>query len=478
MNIEGTRVLLVNPPIEESQKTGAIGSIIRNLFFNSPPLGIAYIAATLEEGGAAAAILDAAVEKLSIDRAADRILAADPDLLGLTSTTTFFGNSVRLAEKIKRLRPGLPVVIGGPHVSSSAEKVMDHACFDFACIGEGERTMTELLGAVGGGGPVSAVSGIACRGDGKVLFTPPRPLIEDLDTIPMPARHLLPIGLYVPQPNDGPFPPKLSMVSSRGCPYGCIFCDHGTFGATYRSFSPARVVDEMAHLVERYGARDIAFVDSLFMPDLHRVEAIADEIIRRSLDVNWTCTIRANIATPEILGKMKKAGCWRVRIGIEAGSERVLKFIRKKVTREEVRRVAETADRAGLHPKGFFMIGHPTETAADIEESIEFALSLPLTDITVQINTPMPGAAAWAIARDHGEIITDDLERYSFWEPVFVPHGMTPEELRRLYRKFYRSFYLRFSLLARHLRLLRGPADILRFIRALDIFRSLLFKRR
>lgn len=475
--MESARLILVNPPIEKTQKSGSTGRIIRSLFFNSPPLGIAYIAAVLENRGVEVEIIDAAVEELSMDETADRILSADPDMLGLTSTTTFFINAKRLAEKIKSLRPELPVAIGGPHVSSTAETVMEHACFDFACIGEGEITAGELLDAVGGERPLSGVKGIAYRRNGDVFFTGPRPLIKDLDSIPMPARRLLPIERYIPQPNDGLFLPKLSLISSRGCPYGCIFCDHGTFGTTYRSFSPGRIVDEMSHLVERYGARDIAFVDSLFMPDLRRVEAIVDEIRRRNLKTKWTCSIRADIATPGILEKMKEAGCWRVRIGIEAGSARVLRFIRKRVTKEQVRSVTIAADDAGLHPKGFFMIGHPTETAADIEESINFARSLPLTDITVQINTPMPGTANWEIAHDHGEIITGDWERYSFWEPVFIPDGLTADELQRLYRRFYRSFYLRISVLARHLRLLKSSTDIKRFFRAFGILRSLFFKR-
>jgi len=462
-------VLLVNPPITEAQRRGPLGAIIKNLYFNSPPLGIAYIASYLEQQGVRVGLMDAAVEGFSPDETVERIRAWRPTVVGITSTSNFFGNAVALATAVKRSAGEVATLIGGPHVSTQAEHAMQFACFDYACIGEGEVTTLELVQALAAGAGVDGVKGLALRRDGKLHRTEPRPMISDLDQLPFPARHLLPLAKYVPQPNDGPYLPKLSTISSRGCPYGCIFCDHGIYGRTYRSFSAGRIVDEMEELVGRWGARDIAFVDSLFMISRQRVEGIVDEILRRGLRVHWTCTIRANIATRELLGRMRQAGCWRVRVGVESGNEEVLRFIRKEVTKEQIREVTQAAHDLGLHPKAFFMIGHPTETEATIADSIAFARSLPLTDITVQINTPLPGAPQFEVFEQHGVLISDRLEDYTFWQPVFIPHGLTKERMERLFRRFYLSFYLRPVIVWRHLKMLRGPADVTRYLRALGL---------
>ena len=463
-------VYLVNSPVATEQRKGRISAIIKNLFFNSPPLGLAYIAAVLEKNDIPVRIMDAGVEGFTFDETARKIAHVRPRIVGITSTTIFFANAVRLARAVRDRLPEATIILGGPHASSLTEEAMKHDCFDIACIGEGEYTLLEVVKALETDGNLSPVQGIVHRKAGKLIWNEPRPRMKNLDELPLPARHLLPLDKYVPQPNDGPYVPKHAMISSRGCPYRCLFCDHSTYGVSYRSFSAKRIVDEMEELVYRYGAKDIAFVDSLFMVSKRRVLEIVEEIMRRGLQVHWTSTVRANIADEDLLRRMKAAGCWRARIGIEAGNDDVLRFIRKDVTKAQVRAVAEAAERVGLHPKGFFMIGHPTETEETINESIEFAKSLPLTDITVQINTPLPGAEQWEIFRDYGTVTTEDWSRYSFWEPVFVPQGLTIERMQMLYRKFYRSFYFRPIIVYRHVKMLKSLNDVRRFIRATGIF--------
>ena len=478
MNAKHAGVLLVNPPITPAQRSGPLGPVIRNLYFNSPPLGLAYLAAVLERANVRVDLVDAAVEDLSAEDLVERMRAAPGCILGLTSTTNFFCNALDLAEKVKSALPDTRIVIGGPHATMNSEAILQHACFDYVCIGEGEITIVELVRAILSAGNVAEVLGIAFRRDGKVVRTPPRPYIADLDTIPMPARHLLPLHKYIPQPNDGPYLPKTSMITSRGCPYPCIFCDHGAFDRGYRSFSAKRIVDEVEELVTRHGIRDIAFVDSLFMISRQRVNDIVDELLRRRIRVHWTCTIRANVADYATLSRMKAAGCWRIRIGIEAGNEEVLRLIRKQVTKAEVRKVVEEAHAAGLHPKAFFMVGHVGETRARILESIAFAKSLPLTDVTVQINTPMPGTTQWSMIEEYGTLRTRNTNRYSFWEPVFTPKGLTAEELSSLHRKFYRDFYFRPVVFWRHLKMIRTFGDFERYVRALALLLRMFVLRR
>ena len=473
-----TEVFLVNPPATLTQQRGPIKEIVRNLFFNSPPLGLAYIAAVLELDGVRVRLMDAGVEGFTPEETAARIIAARPAIVGIGSSSNFFGNALALARMIRAALPSVYLVLGGPHGTSCADEVMEQEGFDAVVIGEGEETTRELVAAVLGGEELRGVRGLVYREGEEVVRTPPRPFIKDLDALPLPARHLLPLHKYIPQPNDSPYLPKQAMISSRGCPYQCTFCDHGTYGVSYRSFSPARIVDEMEELVVRYGARDIAFVDPLFMVSKERVRRIIEEMRRRRVEVHWTCTIRANVADRAILKEMKEAGCWRVRIGIESGSERVLDAIRKEVNLEDVRQSVTVADELGLHPKAFFMIGHPTETRESIQESMDLALSLPLTDITIQLNTPMPGSVQWHTANDHGHFSTPDWNHYTFWEPVYIPHGMTSEELDRLYRTFYRRFYFRPVTIRRHLRMFKSWRDIRRFFRGGRILVDMTIPRR
>lgn len=462
-------MLLINPPITRAQREGPVGPVIRNLYFNSPPLGIAHIAGVLEREGHRVGIIDAAVEDLDLTGTIERVRAFAPDVVGLTSTTTFYCNARELAAQLRATLPGIVTILGGPHATSQPEKCLRDQGIDYVCIGEGEFTAVDFLRALGGAMKMEDVQGLAFLRDGVFVKNQPRPYIEDLDVLPFPARHLLPLDRYVPMPNDGPYLPKAAMISSRGCPFPCIFCDHGVFDPSYRSYNAVRIVDEMQDLVARYGTRDIAFVDSLFMMSSKRVTEICDEIVRRGLKVHWTCTIRANIATREVLQRMKTAGCWRVRVGIESGNDKVLKFIRKQVTCADVRRVVRDAHDLGLHPKGFFIVGHLTETEATIRDSIEFAKSLPLTDITVQINTPMPNAPQWEIMAEYGDMISSDFELFSFWEPVYVPKGLTRERLNELHAAFYREFYFRPVVMWRHLRMLRSLNDVARYSRALAL---------
>jgi len=472
-----TDVFLVNPPASAAQRRGPTREIIRNLFFNSPPLGLAYIAAVLEREGVAVQLMDAGVEGLDPGEAADRVIAARPAIVGIGSTSNFFGNALAMARQVRAALPSAFIVLGGPHGSSRTDEVMGFDVFDAVVVGEGEQTTVELVAGVLGGSDLAGIRGIVYRDGDRLVRTPPRPLLKDLDELPLPARALLPLHKYVPQPNDGPFLPKHAMISSRGCPYRCTFCDHGTFGVSYRSFSPERIVDEMEELTGRYGARDIAFVDSLFMVSRERVKRIIDAMRRRRVDVHWTCTIRANIADRSIMQEMKDAGCWRVRFGIESGSERVRDVIRKEVRTEDIFSSVQAADDLGLHPKAFFMIGHPTETRESVLESMDLALSLPLTDITVQINTPLPGSEQWKTARDFGQYSSPDWGRYSFWEPIYIPDGMTARELDELYRLFYRRFYFRPVVAWRHMRMLKNWSDVMRFARAARILASMAVPR-
>jgi radical SAM superfamily enzyme YgiQ (UPF0313 family) len=471
------RVLLINPPLDPAVLKGLRKSIYRSLFYNSAPLGIAYLGAVLLREGYDVDLVDSLVEEYSFEQALKRILAFKPDVVGITSTSISYRGSVILARAIKRELPRIPVLIGGSHVSANPRSTVLEKAFDAGCIGEGEITLLEYLEAYRRGSDLGEVDGLVFRRNGEVHVCRPRRPIEDLDTIPIPARHFFPIERYRPIPVDNHGLPKLSIISSRGCPYGCIFCDKSVFGQRYRSFSVKRIGDELESLVRDFGARDLAFLDSTFNVIAERARRISDEILSRNLNLTWTCSLRVNTIDRETLKRMKAAGCWRVRLGIESGSARVLRFIRKGITLDQAWQVAHWADELGLQPKAFFIIGHLTDTEESIQESIDFARRLPLKDVTVQVNTTLRNSKQYFLAESYGSIVADSTDEYSFWQPMFVPHGLTRSKLDRFHRRFYRRFYRRPSLWWRHLRDIRSWQDISRYWTSITLPLALFFAR-
>lgn len=464
------KIVLINPPIKYLEMRQKLKPIISNLFYNSPPLGLCYLAGVLEKKGVFVKIIDAAVEDLDFSAIIKRIRSFKADLIGITSLTNAFHVTVELAKTIKKeLR--LPIVIGGPHVTANPNKVLLLKCFDIGILGEGEITLVEVIDALEKKKDLREIDGIAFCHNSEIFFTKPREYIKNLDMLPFPARHLVPLELYIPQPNDERQRPKLSMITSRGCPYRCIFCDKSIFGQGYRTFSPEYIVSEMEYLSNNFGAKDIAFVDSMLGIDTKKIEKLTSAIQKKGLHkkVSWTCTIRANTINKQLLRKMKETGCWRVRIGIETGSEEVLKFIKKDITKNQIKDAVFWANELRLQPKAFFILGHLIDTKETIEETIDFAKSLPLKDITVQLNTPLPDTYQYKIYKDYGILVDSSLSRFSFWEPVFLPHGLRQGYLAKMQKKFYRAFYLRPVIIWRHLREIRSLYDIKKYLKAIRL---------
>ena len=461
------KVVLINPPLSRFT-INRINPIIKNLFYNSPPLGLGYLAAVLENSGHSVKIIDAAVENLSIDRTARKVKNISPDIIGITTFTVSIYSCYELAKELKKILPGTKIIVGGPHITSSPEDLLKHPEFDIAVIGEGEITFKELMETIEREDSIATVKGLAFNSEDSMFFTPSREFIADLDVLPFPARYLLPMNLYKPQPNDQKRLPKLSVISSRGCPYSCIFCDKNVFSNIYRSFSPRYIVNEMSHLVREFKAKDIAFVDSTFTSDKERVYEIVKEIKQHNLNVTWTCSIRVDVVDKQLLKEMKNAGCWRVRLGIESGNDEVLKFIKKGITRSQIRKVANWAYELDLEPKGFFMVGHLIDTRQTIKDTIDFACSLPLKDITVQMNTPLKNTPQYKLMKKYGRVITTDFSNYSFWEPIFIPDSLSDRECS-CYKEFYLKFYLRPVMLYRHIIKIRSFSDIVKCLKGIEI---------
>lgn len=455
-------VTLINPPITLQER---YGSGIGASGGRQAPLGICYVSAFLEENGIDVSIIDAEAEGLDYFQIISRIKKFKSDIIGITSTTVAFHRAIELANKIKEFNSQLPIIIGGPHVTALPEYTISFDCFDVGVLREGEITTLELIKAIEQRTELRNVEGIIFR-DHKheAHFTKPREYIQNLDVLPFPARHLLPsINLYLPPPMNYRHPPVANIITSRGCPNRCTFCDRNVFGQRYREHSAEYVVSEIEHLIDKYKIKEIAFVDDTFTINKRRLQKIIELMKERDIALDWTCMARVNTVSKSLLLEMKKSGCWHISYGIESGNQEILNKIKKGITLEQVKNAIEWSEDAGIHTKGFFIIGNPKESLKIINETINFAKSLPLTDIVVTINTPIPNTENFETAAQYGRLDTRDWSKFSYWQPVFVPHGFDEKRLLYLQKKFYREFYFRPSAFLKHLKQIKSLTDIKRY---------------
>ena len=442
------RVLLVYPPISKMERySSAIGSAGGN----QAPLGVYYLAAYLRQHGHQVAVIDGEARRLTAEEIVVQMDAFRPGLVGLSSTTVAFHRAREVADEIKRRRPELPIALGGPHVSSNVRHALSFPAFDFAVLGEGEATLDALVRTLEAGGSPASVEGIAFRQGRDLIVNPRRPPLQDLDGLPFPAYDLIPdLAVYVPPPCNYKKRPVANVITSRGCPNACTFCDRSVFGQCLRQRSAANIAAEIEDLYRTYGVREIAFVDDTFTIRPARIRELFALLAEKTISFPWTCMSRINTVDRDLLRFMRDRGCWHISFGIESGNEEILRRIQKNISLEQVRRVVAWCRELGMRTKGFFIIGHPGETLETIEQSIQFGLDLPLDDVVVTINTPIPGSQQHAEARQYGTLDETDWSKFNYWCPVFVPFGLTRGLLLEKHKEFYRRFYLRPRILWRY----------------------------
>jgi anaerobic magnesium-protoporphyrin IX monomethyl ester cyclase len=350
------RVLLVNPfyPITETP---------------SPPLGLAYLAGALEAAGAECRLLDLVVMPHEGPAPLTGALAAfRPAMVGVTAVTMNVHAALAVVRAVKAADPGIVTLLGGPHATfRAAETLAETPELDLVVLGEGEATLVELAAAGADPRAWSAIRGIAFRGPTGTVTTPPRPLIPHLDALPLPARHRVPLGRY------RTLGMPVSITTSRGCPFHCIFCvGRRMVGAKPRFRSPCLVVDEMQHLVD-LGFPQVNLADDLFTFRPEHCRGVCAEIRRRGLRVRWSSFARVDTVSVDLLREMREAGCHAVSFGVESGDPGILKTIRKGITLEQVEAAVGMCAEAGMEAHASFILGLPGETPATLEATLAFA---------------------------------------------------------------------------------------------------------
>jgi len=451
-----------------------------------PSLGIISLAAVTRQEGFDTQVIDAAARDLDQEQVLQKIKEIEPRYVGLSATTFSISAAARLAKRIKQINKNAVILVGGPHISSSPKETMERFIdFDVGIIGEGESTVVELLGTLEDGGRMEGVRGIIYRmGKGKsekedatIHLTAPRGAIKDLDQLPFPAHDLLdgfPRSYHPPPFKMARFP-AASIVTSRGCPNRCIFCDRSVFGSHCRTFSAEYIITWIKELVHKYGIRELLIEDDTFVMFKPRLVEICEGVMKERLDLSWSCLGRVDMVTPEILKLMRRAGCWEIGYGIESGAQHILELEKKNINLAQVEQAVEWTKEAGILAKGFFMIGHPLENEDTINKTIDFAKKIPLDDISVMMLTPFPGSELYKTAHQYG-IFNNDWDKMNLLQPVFIPKGLDEEALNNSTRRMLREFYLRPRIIRGYLlRMFKHPGTIFRILKGFYAFIKTVF---
>ncbi len=466
-------ILLVHPLGYSAARAKTDVSRMANIM---PPLGLASIAAYLDQYHLPNHMIDCYAHPDSDEMILDFLKKENPAFIGFSCTTSSFFDGIRIASLAKAQCPGIKIIFGGVHVSALREHLMhQYPSLDYLVVGEGEAALKELLTTPLADLPT--VKGIVFRTDEKkVIFTGFRTKMLDLDTLPFPAYeklsgyphvYKLPIFNY-------PKVPNASCISSRGCPYSCSYCDRSVFKKSFRYNSATYLYAHLKYLKEQFHIQHINFYDDQFTFNRERVESFARLMIENKLNLTFNCAARAEHLDFDLLLLMKKAGCWMISLGIETGDPDLLAQHRQNPDLDMMREKINLIKKAGIRVKGLLMMGLPGETEASIHKSRQYVYSLPIDDFNLAKFTPFPGSPIYKQITQKGSDLgafDEDWEKMDCMQFLFVPKGITRERMEVLFIDFYKSHFQRFSVLAGYISMLwKSPDSWKRFLKDLTGF--------
>jgi radical SAM superfamily enzyme YgiQ (UPF0313 family) len=372
----------------------------------------------------------------------------DPDVVGVTATTRYIYDALEILKNAKKNNPNCLSIVGGPHATVRAKELLQNNSYVDAVVrGEGEKTLTELLENWYSKN-LSGIKGISYRANEKIIENIDRELIQDLDALPFPAYHLLPMKKYSIGLIDGGLLGKQgqqygAIITSRGCPHDCIFCSsRRLWGRKWRARSPENVVEELEVLTNKYGKEVIHFMDDTFTVDKKRTIKICKLIRDERIDVSIICVTRVDVFNEEIASELKKAGCSLVYFGFESGVQKTLDILNKNFKLEDSVKAVNIAKKVGIDAAGFFVMGLPGETREMINKTINFASKLGLKSAEFNIVVPYPGTKLYKTAEENNMLLTTDWSKYETSKSVMKLPGLKAKELKELKRKAYFRFNL------------------------------------
>ena len=431
----------------------------------SPPMGVVSLAAYLRKKmGAEVRVADVQQMKDPAREVADVVRDMEPELVGLSGLTCEAFILHQSAQIAKTIRTGMPVIAGGPYPSSEPERLLADRNIDLAVMGEGEETLLDLARHIEDEGwsfvkpaGLAAIRGVAYRDeDGAGHLSPPRPLIEDLDSLPQPAWDTINLRWFWTRRSMASVGvrPYMPIVTSRGCPYSCTYC-HNLFGRAFRARSAAGVVEEMAALRRKYGVNDFEFHEDCINLDRQRFEAILTGLLDRGLHpkLHFSSGVRTDLLDEAQIRLIRQVGAGEVSVSVETASPRLQKLTRHNLDLEKVRRNIELMADLRIFTRGFFMLGYPTETEEELRATIDFAVSSRLHLAGFFIVTPFPGTRMYeqfkALGKLRNNVSTND---YEYTCAPFNGSEVSDKRFRGLYREAFFRFYSRPGRIIRILR--------------------------
>ena len=404
-----------------------------------PPIGLMYVASALEKAGFEVQMLDNYLMKKPTQEVAEIVAKTQPVIVGITCGSATYPRTVETAKAIKAAKPDCRIVVGGWHASYMPDSLLANPEIDYVVMGEGERAITQLATAITSGNQTQALTipGVACRKKGNLIKNPPQ-FIENMDEIPYPARHLLPLEVYDRTIEFLDAKPADVMSISRGCVFNCGFCEtRKLWGNICRGFSPKRVIGEIQDLKQRYGTKGIYFINDNFTLRKEATTELCKLMIEQKLDLEWVCDTRVDLVNNELLSLMSKAGCKTIWFGVESASPRVLKRIGRNTTPEQVEAAFKLCKKNGIKTACSFMLGLPDETLADMEASLKFAKKI--DPDWCQFNT--------FIAYPDSKLYNELLEsgKYTKLDEFLLAvksDEYTYEQLQDLQRRFFKEFHM------------------------------------
>lgn len=441
------KVLLINP-----SETMRMYKKVKVIVPEAPNLTLATLAAPLVRDGHRVRMLDLAVEKMPADTLTREVKEFKPDFVGITFATPTFYEMVFISNVVRKKMPTAVIIGGGPHASTAPEECLTKSALDIVVIGEGDRTLPEIVRGM----QLQGIKGICFKKDGAYIRTEPRPLIEALNSLELPAWSLYDLKRYKSTRSLTRETLVGFMETSRGCPHRCIYCNKSVFGSRVRLKSPERVVDEMQYLLD-IGFKEIHPQDDAFSVDLRRAKRICEIILARNMKFPWVLGngLRIDMVDEEFLKLAYRSGCYKVQFGIESASQDILDRINKRLDLSKVKDVVEMSHRIGLEVATFFIFGLPGETEESLKKGIELAIELNTLYTKVSILTPYPGTPIWNEWVAKGHIKSKDWSLYNFHNDTFQIYDHPDIDMNlvyKYYRLFYRGFYFRLTYLIKRLK--------------------------
>ena len=465
-------ITLVNPPLSLEER---YGKAMAQFGAVTEPLGLAYIAGMLEKNDIPVTIIDAQAEELTIDQVVTLLAKRNkPSIIGITLLTPMFRAVQKLSDAIKKAFPKSLIVLGGPHCTALKGQVLKEiTSADMVCIGEGEETMVSIAQGITDGADMDTISGICYRDGDEIKTNAARPYIQNLDTIPPPARHLLPMEKYhltASRVSGSSYCPTI--IVARGCPFSCTYCSR-IFGRTLRLHSIERIISEIDILIERFNIKQLNIEADTLTANKKFLFQLCHALIDGGYNekIKWTCESRIDTVDQKSLQLMKKAGCWQISYGVETGNQRLLDKINKGTKLEQIEEIFKLTHKSGITIRGFFMLGLPTETREESLATINFAKKIDPLWAQFTITTPYPGTKMFNELKAEGKILNFDWNNYNTWSGwqgeykiPYISEGRTIEELRDLQKMAMRKFYLRPAVVWKFLKLIRSWQEAKKYL--------------